>query len=118
MLLNLLFNEFRLGNSAQPSVFAAKPIRYLTSDQARDLQDGDTFVGGKLVDCDGDEVPVVPVTKVEEVRHGIECGALTCTDEIAAIVALDTEHAEPAAPADPGRAAGDGSTGEDGARLT
>src|SRR5699024_6483507 len=30
VLLNLLFNEFTAGNSKDPSVFAAKPLRYLT----------------------------------------------------------------------------------------
>lgn len=87
VLLNLVFNELRAGNSENPSVFAAKPVRYLTSEQAQDLQDGDTFVGGKLVDCDGEEIPVVPAAKVEEIRHGIERGEVTRTGEIAAIVA-------------------------------
>ena len=94
VLLNLLFNELRVGNSENPSVFAAKPVRYLTGDQAQGLRDGDAFVGGKLVDCDGEEVPVVPAAKVEEVRQGIECGEVTTTNEIAAIVAEDATAAD------------------------
>ena len=93
VLLNLLFNELQRGNSANPSVFAAKPVRYLTSEQAQGLRDGDTFVGGKLVDCDGDEIPVVPPAKAEEVRQGVDSGELTCTDEILAVVAQDAEDA-------------------------
>ena len=108
VVLNLLFNELRAGNSENPSVFAAKPIRYLSASQLQGLEDGDAVVGGKLVDSDGDEVPVVPQEKVEEVRASIECGEVTCTDEIIAIVGEDpsgagaTARTEPEATEPPG----------------
>ena len=57
VLLNILFNELRFGNSENPSVFAAKPVRFLTPTDLRDLQEGDVFIDGKFVDCDGEEIP-------------------------------------------------------------
>lgn len=86
VLLNIVFNELKLGNSENPSVFAAKPVRYLTRDQLEGLEDGDAFVDGKLVDCDGEEIPVVPPEKLEEVRTLIAQGEVTTTQEIPALV--------------------------------
>ena len=39
-------------------MIAAKPFRFLTKTQLEDLEYGDVFIGGKLVDCDGEEEPV------------------------------------------------------------
>lgn len=86
VLLNLLFNELKLGNSKNPSVFAAKPVRYLTPTQLEDLEDGDVFVDGKLKDCNGNEIPVVPEEKVAEVKSRIEHGEVTDTAELTKIV--------------------------------
>lgn len=96
VLLNILFNELRFGNSENPSVFAAKPVRFLTPTDLRDLQEGDVFIDGKFVDCDGEEIPVVPDEKVEDVRDAIACGEVTATSEIQMII--DGK--------DPGQAAG------------
>lgn len=96
VLLNIVFNELKLGNSVNPSVFAAKPVRFLTRDQLEGLEDGDAFVDGKLVDCDGEEIPVVPPEKVEEVRSLIAQGEVTTTQEIPALVgAVLTESSLP-----------------------
>lgn len=86
VLLNILFNELRFGNSENPSVFAAKPVRFLTPTDLRDLQEGDVFIDGKFVDCDGEEIPVVPDEKVEDVRDAIACGEVTDTSEIQMII--------------------------------
>jgi uric acid transporter len=86
IVLNLLFNELRVGNSENPSVFAAKPVRFLTREQLEGLEDGDAFVNGKLVDCDGEEVPVVPLDRLEEVRSKIARGEVTATQEIPALI--------------------------------
>ncbi|MFI7495351.1 nucleobase:cation symporter-2 family protein [Kocuria sp. M4R2S49] len=65
VLLNLLFNEFRAGNppKGQVSVFAqanVRAVRYESLEHLQDhLQEGDTIKDGKLVDCEGNEVPVI-----------------------------------------------------------
>ncbi|MDO5745546.1 MAG: solute carrier family 23 protein [Micrococcaceae bacterium] len=60
ILLNLLFNELKFGTpKGNASVFAAAPPRMIRVEEVRGLQDGDHFVGGKLIDADGEEIPVV-----------------------------------------------------------
>ena len=59
ILLNLLFNHVKTGNSDQQSVFVAgteRTIRY--TDIAR-LHDGDYFLNGKLYDAKGAEIPMI-----------------------------------------------------------
>jgi xanthine permease len=59
IVLNLLFNHIKSGNSDQQSVFVAgveRSIRY--QDIAR-LHDGDYFLNGKLYDAAGAEVPLL-----------------------------------------------------------
>ena len=58
ILLNLLFNHFRAGNSDNQSVFVAGTERLVKAEDLRCLSDGDRFENGKLIDCDGKEVPV------------------------------------------------------------
>jgi len=59
ILLNLLFNEFKVGNSDQQSVFVAGTDRALRHRDIAALNDGDHFVDGKLYDAQDNEVPVV-----------------------------------------------------------
>ncbi|WP_100933472.1 nucleobase:cation symporter-2 family protein [Pseudomonas plecoglossicida] len=59
ILLNLLFNHLRAGNSDQQSVFVAASERTLRYRDIAGLNDGDFFRDGKLFDCDGNEVPVL-----------------------------------------------------------
>ncbi len=62
VLLNILFNELKLGNPKKnASVFAASPPRMVREDQVHSLQDGDHYEAGKLISADGDEIPVVSV---------------------------------------------------------
>ena len=86
VFLNLLFNELKLGNTANPSVFAAKPVRVLTPTDLHDLQEGDVFIDGKFIDSDGEEIPVVPDDRVEEIRTAIAAGEVTDTSQIQMIV--------------------------------
>src|SRR5690625_3936023 len=86
VILNIIFNELKAGNSPDPSVFAAKPVRYLTWSHLQDLEVDDVFVDGKLVDSDGEEIQIVPEEKLEEVKERIECGAVTTTEELAQVV--------------------------------
>ncbi|HYQ55601.1 MAG TPA: solute carrier family 23 protein, partial [Pseudomonas sp.] len=66
ILLNLLFNHLRAGNSDQQSVFVAASERTLRYRDIAGLNEGDFFRDGKLFDCDGNEVPVL----AEDDGHG------------------------------------------------
>ncbi|MFJ4442520.1 nucleobase:cation symporter-2 family protein [Pseudomonas sp. NPDC089422] len=59
ILLNLLFNHFKTGNSENQSVFAAAYERTIQYSDISCLRDGDFFKDGKLFDADGNEVPVM-----------------------------------------------------------
>ncbi|KAF1068066.1 MAG: Uric acid transporter UacT [Pseudomonas citronellolis] len=59
IVLNLLFNHFKTGNSDQPSVFGAASERTLCFQDIAALNDGDYFKDGHLYDKDGNEVPVL-----------------------------------------------------------
>ncbi|MET3812500.1 nucleobase:cation symporter-2 family protein [Arthrobacter sp. UYEF3] len=58
ILLNLLFNHLKAGNSENQSVFVAGTGRVIREEDLKPLADGDHFENGKLIDCDGKEVPV------------------------------------------------------------
>lgn len=58
ILLNILFNHIKKGNSDNQSVFVAGTNRVLTEADIACLAEGDRFENGKLIDCDGNEVPV------------------------------------------------------------
>ena len=66
ILLNLLFNHLRAGNSDQQSVFVAASDRILFHRDICGLNDGDVFRDGKLFDCDGKEVPIVESDETPE----------------------------------------------------
>ena len=66
ILLNLLFNHLRAGNSDQQSVFVAASDRILHSRDISQLNDGDVFRDGKLFDCNGKEVPIVETDEHHE----------------------------------------------------
>lgn len=65
VLLNILFNEIKLGNppKGEGSVFTAAPPRYVREESLEHLQgslrEGDTIKNGKLVDADGKEIPAI-----------------------------------------------------------
>ncbi|PVZ35116.1 nucleobase:cation symporter-2 family protein [Pseudomonas sp. CC120222-01a] len=59
ILLNLLFNHFKTGNSENQSVFAAAYERTIQYSDISCLRDGDFFKDGKLFDAEGNEVPVM-----------------------------------------------------------
>ncbi|TDT79221.1 NCS2 family nucleobase:cation symporter-2 [Arthrobacter sp. AG258] len=66
ILLNLLFNHFRAGNSDNQSVFVAGTERLVKAEALRSLADGDRFENGKLIDCDGKEVRIDSAEKASE----------------------------------------------------
>ena len=65
ILLNVLFNHFKAGNSENQSVFVAGTGRVVREEDLKCLADGDRFEDGKLIDCDGKEVPVEASSKSE-----------------------------------------------------
>ena len=60
VVLNLVFNHFKQGNSEQPSVFEAGYGRALSQSVLDALADGDRVENGKIYDKDGNEVPILP----------------------------------------------------------
>ena len=59
VVLNLVFNHFKPGNSERPSVFEAGYDRTLSQHVLEVLVDGDRVEGGKIYDKDGKEVPII-----------------------------------------------------------
>ncbi|WP_148861255.1 nucleobase:cation symporter-2 family protein [Marinobacter fonticola] len=59
ILLNLLFNHLKAGNTDQSSVFVAGSNRILCARDVSVLNHGDHFLDGKLFDAEGEEVPIV-----------------------------------------------------------
>lgn len=59
VVLNLLFNHLRLGTPDNPSVFSAGVDRRLGKEVRDALQEGDHVINGKVIDQNGDEVPIV-----------------------------------------------------------
>jgi len=70
VLLNLLFNEFKAGNTKDASVFSAAPPRMVREDEVCGLLEGDHYEGGKLIDKDGFEIPVLNHEEYEKVQTG------------------------------------------------
>ncbi|AXJ08725.1 nucleobase:cation symporter-2 family protein [Arthrobacter sp. PM3] len=60
ILLNLLFNHVKAGNSDNQSVFVAGTERVIRAEDLKCLAEGDRYENGKLIDCEGKEVPVEP----------------------------------------------------------
>ncbi|WP_376766164.1 nucleobase:cation symporter-2 family protein [Arthrobacter mobilis] len=82
VLLNLLFNHLKAGNSENQSVFVASPPRMVRAEEVTALQEGDYFQGGKLIAADGSEVPVVTAQQYQVVKEKLDKGEVTCTDDI------------------------------------
>lgn len=58
ILLNILFNHFKAGNTDNQSVFVAGTDRIVSEEDIKCLSEGDRFENGKLIDADGKEVPL------------------------------------------------------------
>lgn len=65
ILLNMLFNHLKAGNSDNQSVFVAGTGRVVTEADIACLADGDRFENGKLIDAEGKEVPLRSPTAAE-----------------------------------------------------
>jgi xanthine permease len=69
ILLNIVFNVFKVGNTDASSVFSAGPPRMVSTTELTALQEGDYIENGKLLDKDGNEIPVATPEKVQEALH-------------------------------------------------
>ncbi|WP_026819908.1 nucleobase:cation symporter-2 family protein [Arthrobacter castelli] len=58
VLLNVVFNRIKVGNAKDSSVFVAGTARSIRPEQLKAFREGDTIKDGKVLDCDGKEVPV------------------------------------------------------------
>lgn len=65
ILLNMLFNHLKAGNSDNQSVFVAGTGRVVTEADIACLANGDRFENGKLIDAEGKEVPLKSSTAAE-----------------------------------------------------
>lgn len=65
ILLNVLFNHLKAGNSDNQSVFVAGTGRVVSEADIACLAHGDRFENGKLFDAEGKEVPLKSSTAVE-----------------------------------------------------
>ena len=59
IVLNLLFNHFKRGNSENPSVFAEAAERRISPEVLGLLKHGDRCEEGKLIDAEGNEIPLL-----------------------------------------------------------
>ncbi|RZU63095.1 nucleobase:cation symporter-2 family protein [Zhihengliuella halotolerans] len=69
ILLNIMFNHVKKGNTENQSVFVAGTERSVTDQDVACLADGDHFEDGKLIDREGREVPItssIDVVKVPD----------------------------------------------------
>ncbi|GAA4025646.1 nucleobase:cation symporter-2 family protein [Arthrobacter methylotrophus] len=69
ILLNVLFNHFKAGNSDNQSVFVAGTERVVSEADIACLAHGDRFENGKLIDAEGKEVPLKSTTSTTAVDH-------------------------------------------------
>jgi uric acid transporter len=69
ILLNLLFNHLKKGNSENQSVFVAGTGRVIREEDLQCLAEGDRYENGKLIDCDGKEVPVETTRAAADEHH-------------------------------------------------
>lgn len=68
ILLNILFNHITIGNSKNSSVLAASPPRMVREEELNALEDGDYYVGGKLMSASGDEIAIIPTGSIATIR--------------------------------------------------
>ena len=83
VVLNILFNHIKAGNTDQSSVFVrGTELRLMKRVELEALHDGDTVVDGRLLDADGEEVPVVEDHDYEDVLRKVEAGEITSRKEL------------------------------------
>ena len=72
IILNIVFNELHFGKkSRNKNAFAASPPRMVREDEIRALEEGDTYIGGKLYSKNGEEIPVQRIDETGDVTHSL-----------------------------------------------
>lgn len=71
ILLNLIFNELSWFGRRNTAPSSAAPPRMVRTDEIEALLDGDTFVGGKLYDKHGNEIPIMRVDHTGAVTESL-----------------------------------------------
>ncbi|WP_309125231.1 nucleobase:cation symporter-2 family protein [Kocuria sp.] len=83
LVLNLLFNELGGRRRTEAMGMGAVGLRVLSPREFAALQDGDTFVDGRLVDAHGREVPhATSQEQYEALRARIESGELSSVEQV------------------------------------
>ncbi|AOP51796.1 MAG: nucleobase:cation symporter-2 family protein [Brevibacterium aurantiacum] len=95
VLLNLVFNHIgvRSKDRTERSVFVAGTGRVIRRDELERLinheallAEGDTVKDGKIVDCNGEEVPVVSEQQHEKVVEAIKSGEAQTQDDVRRVI--------------------------------
>ncbi|MFP2768401.1 nucleobase:cation symporter-2 family protein [Oceanisphaera sp. KMM 10153] len=71
ILLNLLFNHVKAGNSDKQSVFSAGTERTIRQEDIACLSEGDYFTDGKLFDAEGNEVTIENCKKARPAARAV-----------------------------------------------
>ena len=100
VLLNLLFNHIgaRTKDRSDRSVFVAGTGRVIRKEELQRLIDheailteGDTVKDGKIIDCNGEEIPVVTEEQHEKVVEAAKKGEVKSQADIRRMIEEDTE---------------------------
>ena len=98
VLLNLVFNHIgvKAKDRSDRSVFVAGTGRVIRKEEMQRLLDneailyeGDTIKNGKIVDCNGEEVPVVTDEQHEKVIDAAQKGEVRSQDDVRRLIAED-----------------------------
>lgn len=82
VLLNVIFNHLKRGTPEDGSVFVASGARLVRRQDLTHLKEGDTIVDGKVVDAEGNDVPVVDGERFANVKDRIDKGEIASHEEL------------------------------------
>ena len=71
IVLNIVFNELSRFGPKNTAPSSAAPPRMVRTDEIEALNDGDTFIGGKLFDKHGNEIPILRVDHTGAVTQSL-----------------------------------------------
>ena len=91
IVLNILFNELSWFGSRNTAPSSAAPPRMVRTDEIEALLDGDSFVGGRLYDKDGVEIPIVRVDHAGNVTESLH---IASGDKVKTDAELEAERDE------------------------
>ena len=92
IVLNIVFNELSRFGPKNTAPSSAAPPRMVRTDEIEALNDGDTFIGGKLFDKHGNEIPIVRVDHTGAVTQSLH---ISTADRAKTDAQREAEHASP-----------------------